>query len=171
MTELLSQATGMPCMTETAQRIETFNLKPGRVIAGKYLVERRLGGGWEGEVYKVIEQRTGAHRAAKLFKPEEIGKAVYFAYAVPYTYTDLLRDLDAAKGTLCALAGEGSASPGFRVIESPPKESAAPSSNGPGAPDVSPTAQPGRTAPAMSAAQVWRSTVAKKKSAIDMYHE
>ena len=105
------------------------------------------------------------------FKSEEIGKAVSFAYAVPYTYTDLLRDLDAAKHTLCALAGDGSASPGYRVIESPPKESAAPSCNGAGAPDVSPTAQPARKAPAMSAAQVWRSTVAKKKSAIDMYHE
>ena len=53
-----------------APRIESFDLHPGRVIAGKYMVEKRLGGGWEGEVYKVVETRTGVHRAAKLFYPE-----------------------------------------------------------------------------------------------------
>lgn len=34
---------------------------------GKYVVERLLGAGWEGEVYRVIDQRTGAPRAMKLF--------------------------------------------------------------------------------------------------------
>jgi tRNA A-37 threonylcarbamoyl transferase component Bud32 len=50
-------------------RITSFNLEPGRVIANTYVVQERLGGGWEGEVYKVLEPRTGAHRAAKLFFP------------------------------------------------------------------------------------------------------
>jgi hypothetical protein len=50
-------------------RIEAFDLQPGRVIGGKYVVDRPLGGGWEGEVYKVVEKRTGIHRAAKLFFP------------------------------------------------------------------------------------------------------
>jgi hypothetical protein len=51
-------------------RIDTFGLQPGRVVAGKYVVEQRLGGGWEGEVYKVSERRTGVCRAAKLFFPQ-----------------------------------------------------------------------------------------------------
>ena len=51
------------------KRIESFDLPPGRVIAGKYKVEAKLGAGWEGEVYRVVETRTGVHRAAKLFFP------------------------------------------------------------------------------------------------------
>ncbi len=50
-------------------RIDAFDLPEGRVIGGKYVVDRKLGAGWEGEVYKVIETRTGVHRAAKLFYP------------------------------------------------------------------------------------------------------
>ena len=53
-----------------ARTIETFDLQPGRVIGGKYVVESKLGGGWEGEVYRVTEERTGARRAVKLFYPE-----------------------------------------------------------------------------------------------------
>jgi serine/threonine protein kinase len=61
-------------------RIEAFNLTPGRTIAGKYDVEALLGGGWEGEVYRVQERRTGAKRAAKLFFPHrnENDKSVNF---------------------------------------------------------------------------------------------
>jgi serine/threonine protein kinase len=50
--------------------IRPFDLSRGRVIAGKYTIEEKLGGGWEGEVYRVVERRTGIHRAAKLFYPE-----------------------------------------------------------------------------------------------------
>ncbi len=50
-------------------RITSFNLPTGRVIGGKYRVVAKLGGGWEGEVYRVEEIRTGATRAAKLFFP------------------------------------------------------------------------------------------------------
>jgi hypothetical protein len=56
--------------TRTATWIDSFDLPPGRVLAGKYVIDRKLGGGWEGEVYKVIESRTGLSRAAKLFKPQ-----------------------------------------------------------------------------------------------------
>lgn len=56
-------------MTAHLQRIDSFDLKPGRIIAAKYVVDQRLGGGWEGEVYKVIEETTGAHRAMKIFFP------------------------------------------------------------------------------------------------------
>lgn len=34
------------------------------------------------------------------FKPEDLGKKVYFAYALPYGYSDLLHDLEDAKNTL-----------------------------------------------------------------------
>lgn len=57
-------------MTTAANSITSFELKPGRVIGGKYVVHAKLGGGWEGEVYKVVERKTGAHRAAKLFFPK-----------------------------------------------------------------------------------------------------
>ena len=56
-------------MPKAPARIDAFDLAPGRLIAAKYLVDRKLGAGWEGEVYKVIETRTGIHRAIKLFYP------------------------------------------------------------------------------------------------------
>ncbi len=51
-------------------QIHEFNLQPGRSIAGKYKVISKLGAGWEGEVYKVRETKTGLERAAKLFFPQ-----------------------------------------------------------------------------------------------------
>ena len=42
---------------------------PGRSIAGKYLIERPLGSGWEGEVYAIVERNTGIRRAAKFYYP------------------------------------------------------------------------------------------------------
>lgn len=50
-------------------QIDTFDLQPGRTIAGKYVVTEQLGRGWEGEVYKIIESSTGIARAAKVFYP------------------------------------------------------------------------------------------------------
>ncbi len=57
-----------------------FGIKPGRVLASKYVVDEFLGSGWEGEVYLVTERLTGAQRAAKLFFPERNprNKAVLF---------------------------------------------------------------------------------------------
>lgn len=49
--------------------IQSFDLKPGRILARKYEVVDRLGGGWEGEVYKIREKNTHIERAAKLFFP------------------------------------------------------------------------------------------------------
>ncbi len=49
-------------MTERA-----FNLLPGRTLGSHYKIIEFLGGGWEGEVYKVEELHTGIVRAAKLF--------------------------------------------------------------------------------------------------------
>lgn len=60
---------GTKTMKERTQRIESFNLLPGRVIAGKYEIVALLGSGWEGEVYRVKERNTGVERAAKLFFP------------------------------------------------------------------------------------------------------
>ncbi len=56
--------------TLRTSKIESFDFPSGRVLARKYRVEARLGAGWEGEVYKVIETRTGLPRAAKLFFPQ-----------------------------------------------------------------------------------------------------
>jgi serine/threonine protein kinase len=53
-----------------ATRVESFDLPPGRFLAGKYVILGRLGEGWEGEVYKIAERSTGIERAAKLFYPQ-----------------------------------------------------------------------------------------------------
>jgi serine/threonine protein kinase len=50
-------------------KIESFDFPAGKVIARKYLIVSKLGSGWEGEVYKVVEARTGIERAAKVFYP------------------------------------------------------------------------------------------------------
>ena len=52
------------------KKLDTFALTPGRILAGKYEVISLLGGGWEGEVYRVREIATGIERAAKLFFPQ-----------------------------------------------------------------------------------------------------
>ena len=46
-----------------------FDFPVGKSVAGKYVVERYLGGGWEGEVYVIIEKATGIRRAAKFYYP------------------------------------------------------------------------------------------------------
>lgn len=50
-------------------RIQSFKFAPGDILAGRYVIEERLGSGWEGEVFRVIEKRTRIRRAAKLFYP------------------------------------------------------------------------------------------------------
>ena len=53
---------------------------------------------------------------AYTFTEEDQGKAVEFAYAVPYTYTDLLADLNRAKRTLLRKSKRQAASPTLRVL-------------------------------------------------------
>jgi RIO-like serine/threonine protein kinase len=86
------------------RRIEAFDLAPGRVVAGKYVVDAKLGAGWEGEVYRVVETRTGVHRALKLFYPHRNprDRAVTFyakklerlrdcAIVIQYVHTETIR--------------------------------------------------------------------------------
>ncbi len=51
-------------------KIESFDFHTGRLIARKYAIVGLLGGGWEGEVYRVVERGTKIERAAKFFFPE-----------------------------------------------------------------------------------------------------
>lgn len=51
--------------------ITGFNFESGKVINGKYEIVEKLGGGLEGEVYKIRELLTGIIRAAKFFLPEK----------------------------------------------------------------------------------------------------
>lgn len=50
--------------------IDRFDFPTGRRLAAKYCVDAYLGSGWEGEVYRVTELRTGIPRAAKVFYPQ-----------------------------------------------------------------------------------------------------
>src|SRR4051812_22793463 len=54
-----------------------FDFPPGRSVAGKYVIDKPLGSGWEGEVYAIIERTTGIRRAAKFYYPhrDPMGKA------------------------------------------------------------------------------------------------
>jgi tRNA A-37 threonylcarbamoyl transferase component Bud32 len=65
-----------------ATKVKRFDFPPGRSVAGKYVIERPLGSGWEGEVYAIVERNTGIRRAAKFYYPhrDPMGKAA-IAYA------------------------------------------------------------------------------------------
>ncbi len=60
----------MPQKNVKNSRIDEFYLHPGRKLAGRYEVIKRLGAGWEGEVYLIRELTTGIERAAKFFYPQ-----------------------------------------------------------------------------------------------------
>src|ERR1700761_2406487 len=63
-------------------KVKRFDFPTGRTIAGKYVIERPLGSGYEGEVYVITERSTGIRRAAKFYYPhrDPTGKAA-IAYA------------------------------------------------------------------------------------------
>ncbi|HKI73559.1 MAG TPA: protein kinase [Pseudomonadales bacterium] len=50
--------------------IDSFDFPAGRNITSKYRVLEKLGEGYEGEVYKIVEIDTGITRAAKAFYPQ-----------------------------------------------------------------------------------------------------
>ena len=52
-----------------SSEITSFDLAPGRTLAGRHEVVNLLGTGWESEVYLIREVATGIERAAKLFFP------------------------------------------------------------------------------------------------------
>src|ERR1017187_8301621 len=72
----------VPLMYRPSKKPRRFDFPPGRTIAGKYLIDRMLGSGWEGEVYSIVERSTGIRRAAKFYYPhrDPTGKAA-IAYA------------------------------------------------------------------------------------------
>jgi len=47
-----------------------FRFEPGKIVGGKYVVERFLGSGYEGEVYAIVERATDIRRAAKFYYRE-----------------------------------------------------------------------------------------------------
>ena len=69
-------------MYRPSKKPKRFDFPAGKSVAGKYIVERLLGSGWEGEVYVIIERATGIRRAAKFYYPhrDPLGKAA-IAYA------------------------------------------------------------------------------------------
>jgi tRNA A-37 threonylcarbamoyl transferase component Bud32 len=58
-------------------KVRRFDFPAGRVVAGKYMIDRQLGSGYEGEVYSIVERVTGIRRAAKFYYPhrDPMGKA------------------------------------------------------------------------------------------------
>lgn len=69
-------------MYRPSKRVRRFDFPTGRTVAGKYVIERLLGSGWEGEVYGIVEKSTGIRRAAKFYYPhrDPMGKSAT-AYA------------------------------------------------------------------------------------------
>lgn len=59
----------IPKAKGSKSRIESFDFEPGRILARKYEIISLLGGGWEGEVYRIRECFTGIERTAKFFFP------------------------------------------------------------------------------------------------------
>lgn len=64
-------------MVYRAGKVRRFDFPPGRTVGGKYVIDRLLGSGWEGEVYAIVERVTGIRRAAKFYYPhrDPLGKA------------------------------------------------------------------------------------------------
>ena len=56
-------------MLHYSQENSKFYFRSNDVIADRYRIIERLGSGWEGEVFKIVEIGTGIERAAKLFFP------------------------------------------------------------------------------------------------------
>src|SRR5277367_4247333 len=56
-------------MHRPAKKLKRFDFPAGRIVGGKYVIERLLGSGWEGEVYAIVERATGIRRAAKFYYP------------------------------------------------------------------------------------------------------
>ncbi|HEX8322942.1 MAG TPA: protein kinase [Tepidisphaeraceae bacterium] len=69
-------------MPSTAPAFRRFDFPPGRTVAGKYVIEKPLGSGYEGEVYAIVEKATGVRRAAKFYYPhrDPLGQSA-IAYA------------------------------------------------------------------------------------------
>lgn len=67
----------MDAVMYRAGKVKRFDFPTGRVVGGKYQIERLLGSGWEGEVYAIVERITGIRRAAKFYYPhrDPMGKA------------------------------------------------------------------------------------------------
>lgn len=57
-------------MSKVARKLDAFNLRAGRRLGGKYVIDALVGSGWEGEVYRVTEAQTGVSRAVKIFYPQ-----------------------------------------------------------------------------------------------------
>jgi len=49
-------------------------LLPGRKIGSQYVVDAMIGLGSEGAVYRIIDQETGIHRAAKVFSADGLNR-------------------------------------------------------------------------------------------------
>ena len=77
-------------MAKSRSRLISFDFEPGATLVDKYVVEEKLGGGWEGEVYRIREKMTGVERAAKFFYPQrnEKDQAVKFYAKKLHTLRD-----------------------------------------------------------------------------------
>src|SRR3954463_8415279 len=64
-------------MYRPSKKPKRFDFPTGKSVAGKYMIERPLGSGWEGGVYSIVERVTGSRRAAKFYYPhrDPLGKA------------------------------------------------------------------------------------------------
>jgi len=50
---------------------DKFNYPRNKTINCKYIIQEKLGGGFEGEVYRFIEKHSGIERTAKFIYPKK----------------------------------------------------------------------------------------------------
>lgn len=57
-----------------ARKFDQFDFSSGRSLGTRYVIEEKVGAGWEGEVYHIVERGTGISRVAKFYYPDRNGK-------------------------------------------------------------------------------------------------
>jgi hypothetical protein len=86
-----------------AKQIDAFDFRPGRKIGPRYVIESKLGGGTEGEVFQIRELDTGIRRAAKIYYPhrdpkrrsatrhaQKLNKLRYCSIVLQYHHSEII---------------------------------------------------------------------------------
>lgn len=59
-----------------SRSFETFDFPEGKNLGTRYTIAEKMGAGWEGEVYRIVERGTGISRVAKFYYPDRNPKGI-----------------------------------------------------------------------------------------------